>query len=299
MKKRWMRVLLGGVGALAALAALVVGAGLFLAQQKMQRRVDVPMQPVALRTDAGALERGRYLYASRGCVDCHGTDGAGRLFLDDGRGLRIAGPNITRGPGGVVAGYQPADWVRSIRHGVSPQGRALMIMPSEDYNRLTDEDLASLVAYVRSLSPVAGEGAVVELPLHVRVLYGLGFIQDAAARIDHMLPPSTPVPEGLTVAHGEYVANMCQGCHGPGLAGGRVPGSPPEWPPAANLTPGRGTVMDLYPDADGMIAMFRTGKRPDGTPVKVMPFESLREMSDTDLRALHLYLRELPARPHG
>lgn len=299
MKKRWMRVLLGGVGALAALAAMVVGAGLYLAEQKMQRRVDVPVQPVGLRTDAAALERGRYLYASRGCADCHGTNGAGRLFLDDGRGLRIAGPNITRGPGGVVAGYQPVDWVRSIRHGVSPQGRALMIMPSEDYNRLTDEDLASLVAWARALPPVAGDGAVVELPLPVRALYGLGYIQDAAARIDHTLPPSTPVPEGVTVAHGEYVANMCQGCHGAGLTGGRVPGSPPEWPPAANLTPGQGTVMDLYPDADSMIAMFRTGHRSDGTPVKVMPFESLREMSDTDLRALHRYLQKLPARPHG
>ena len=83
------------------------------------------------------------------------------------------------------------------------------------------------------------------------------------------------------------------------LAGGRVPGSPPDWPPAANLTPGQGTAMDLYRDADSMIAMFRSGQRPDGTPVKVMPFESLREMSDIDLRALHLYLQKLPARPHG
>jgi len=299
MDKRWMRVLARSLGALAALAALAVGAGLYLAERKMQRKVEVPVQPVAMRSDGAALERGRYLYASRGCVDCHGADGAGRLFLDDGNGLRIAGPNITSGPGGVVAGYHPVDWVRSIRHGVSPQGRALMIMPSEDYNRLTDEDIASLVAWIRSLPPAAGRGPVVALPLHVRALYGLGYIRDAAARIDHTLPPSTPVPEGVTVAHGEYVANMCQGCHGAGLAGGKVPGSPPDWPSAANLTPGQGTVMGLYPNADSLIAMFRTGRRPDGTAVKVMPFESLSEMSDTDLRALHRYLRGLPARPHG
>ena len=42
--------------------------------------------------------------------------------------------------------------------------------------------------------------------------------------------------------------------------------------------------------------MFRSGKRPDGTAVQVMPFESLREMSETDLRALHLYLKALPGR---
>jgi cytochrome c553 len=299
MNKRWIRALGAGLVGLAALAAGVAGVGLFLAQQKMRRHVDVPVQPVAMRSDGAALERGRYLYASRGCVDCHGANGAGRLFLDDGNGLRIAGPNITTGPGGVVAGYRPEDWVLSIRHGVNPQGRPLMIMPSEDYNRLTDDDLASLIAYLRALPPTAGEGAVVELPLPVRALYGLGYIKDAAARIDHTLPPSAPVPEGVTVAHGEYVASMCQGCHGAGLAGGRVPGSPPDWPPAANLTPGGGTALALYPDADSLIAMFRSGRRPDGSAVKVMPFESLSEMSDTDLRALHLYLKSLPPRPHG
>lgn len=299
MNKRWIRALGAGLVGLAALAAGVTGVGLFLAQQKMRRHVDVPVQPVAMRSDGAALERGRYLYASRGCVDCHGANGAGRLFLDDGNGLRIAGPNITTGPGGVVAGYRPEDWVLSIRHGVNPQGRPLMIMPSEDYNRLTDDDLASLIAYLRALPPTAGEGAVVELPLPVRALYGLGYIKDAAARIDHTLPPSAPVPEGVTVAHGEYVASMCQGCHGAGLAGGRVPGSPPDWPPAANLTPGGGTALALYPDADSLIAMFRSGRRPDGSAVKVMPFESLSEMSDTDLRALHLYLKSLPPRPHG
>lgn len=299
MNKRWIRALGAGLVGLAALAAGVTGVGLFLAQQKMRRHVDVPVQPVAMRSDGAALERGRYLYASRGCVDCHGANGAGRLFLDDGNGLRIAGPNITTGPGGVVAGYRPEDWVLSIRHGVNPQGRPLMIMPSEDYNRLTDDDLASLIAYLRALPPTAGEGAVVELPLPVRALYGLGYIKDAAARIDHTLPPSAPVPEGVTVAHGEYVASMCQGCHGAGLAGGRVPGSPPDWPPAANLTPGEGTALALYPDADSLVAMFRSGRRPDGSAVKVMPFESLSEMSDTDLRALHLYLKSLPPRPHG
>jgi mono/diheme cytochrome c family protein len=299
MKKRCLRLLGGGLATLVAVAAVAVGAGLLLAQQKMQRRIDLPAREVALRTDAGAVERGRYLYASRGCVDCHGANGAGRVFVEDDSGLRIAGPNITTGPGGVVAGYRPVDWVLSIRHGVSPLGRALMVMPSEDYNRFTDDDLASLVAYVRSLPPTSGNGAVVELPLPVRVLYGFGFIQDAAARIDHAQPPPTPVPESVTLAHGEYVASMCLGCHGAGLAGGRIPGAPPGWPAAANLTPGAGSVMGLYPEADSMIAMFRTGRRPDGSTVEVMPFESLRELNDTDLRALHLYLRSLPPRPHG
>lgn len=294
VKKQWLRALGWGLGALVLLAVGALATGLWLAERKMQRRVEVVVQPLAYRSDAQALERGRYLYASRGCTDCHGSAGTGRTFVDDGA-LVIAGPNITTGPGGVVGAYQPVDWVRTIRHGVNPQGRALMIMPSEDYNRFSDEDLGALIAYLRSLPAAPGQGAVVKLPLPVRVLYGVGAIQDAAARIDHTRAPQAAVPEGVTLAHGEYVANMCVGCHGVGLGGGKIPGGPPDWPAAARLTPGPGSVMGRYPDAESMMAMFRSGKRADGTAVQVMPFGSLGQISDTDLRALHLYLKALPS----
>ena len=294
-KRTWMRALLAGLGTLVLLAAIALGLGVLLAERKMQRTVSLQVPTVALRDDAASVERGKYLFASRGCVDCHGSAGTGRTFVEDG-GLVIAGPNITTGPGGVVGAYQPVDWVRAIRHGVNPQGRPLMIMPSEDYNRFTDDDLASLVAYVRSLPPASGQGAVVKLPLPVKALYGYGAIKDAAARIDHTLPPQQPVPEGVTLEHGAYVANMCIGCHGVGLVGGKIPGGPPDWPPAAKLTPGEGSVMGRYPSAETLIAMFRSGKRPDGVAVQVMPFESLREMSETDLRALYLYLKALPGK---
>lgn len=293
---RWLRVLGIGLGSLVLLAAAALATGILLAERKQQRRVDVAVQAVPYKSDAAALERGRYLYASRGCVDCHGANGAGRTFVDDGA-LTIAGPNITTGPGGVVGAYQPVDWVRAIRHGVDPKGRALMVMPSEDYNRFTDDDLAALVAHIRSLPPQTGSGAVVKLPLPVRALYGFGVVPDAASRIDHTLPPQQPVPEGVTLAHGQYVANMCIGCHREGLVGGKIPGGPPDWPPASRLAPGEGSVMGRYADADALIGMFRSGKRPDGTAVQVMPFESLGQMSETDLRALHLYLKNL--RPGG
>lgn len=296
--RRWMRITIGVTAALVLLAVAAVLSGVRLAESRMQRKVEVAVQPVAYADDARSLERGRYLYASRGCVDCHGANGAGRTFVEDaGAGLLIKGPNITAGPGSVVANYRPEDWVRAIRHGVAPGGRPLMVMPSEDYNRLTNADLAALVAHVRSLPPAAGGAAVVELPLPARVLYGWGAMQDAAAKIDHARPPAQPVPEGVTAAHGAYVANMCLGCHGPQLAGGRIPGAPPDWPAASRLAPGEGSAMSRYPDADALIRLFRTGRRLDGSTVKVMPFESLREVSETDLRALHLYLRNLPPTP--
>jgi mono/diheme cytochrome c family protein len=291
--QRWLRRIGTAVLVLVVLAGAAVFTGEQLAEHKAHRVVALQVQPVALRTDAQALERGRYLFASRGCVDCHGANGAGRVFVDDGAGLRIKGPNISPGPGGVVAAYQPVDWVRTLRHGVAPGGRPLLVMPSEDYNRLTDDDLASLVAYVRSLPPAIGTGAEVKLPLPARVMYGFGGIKDAAQKIDHALPPQQPVAEGVTLQHGAYVANMCLGCHGPQLAGGRIPGSPPDWPAAANLRPGPNSGMARYATPESLIALFRSGRRADGTAVRVMPFESLSMMSDTDARALHLYLQSL------
>jgi mono/diheme cytochrome c family protein len=297
--KKWLKRAALALAALVVLAGGAVFAGLQLADGKMQRKVDVAVQPVALRTDAQSLERGKYLFASRGCVDCHGANGGGKVFVDDGKGLRIKGPNISPGAGSVVARYEAIDWVRTIRHGVGPGSRPLMIMPSEDYNRFTDDDLASLVAYVRALPPVAGGPAEVILPLPARVLYGFGAIEDAAGKIDHSQPAPPPVPEAVSLQHGAYVANMCLGCHGPQLVGGRIPGGPPDWPAAANLRQGEGTVMTAYADPQALLKLFRTGKRADGSAVKVMPFDSLREMSETDVKALHLYLQSLKSLAKG
>ena len=92
---------------------------------------------------------------------------------------------------------------------------------------------------------------------------------------------------------------VCIGCHGDSLSGGRIPGGPPDWPAASNLTPGQGTVMSVYDSVEKFKAMFRSGKRPDGSAVAVMPFDTLREVNDTDVSALYAYLKQLPPRPAG
>ena len=289
---RWLKrgvlvvlILVFGLGALVATA-------LILGERRAARRIDISVAPVSLRSDAAAVERGRYLYNSRGCVDCHGANGGGATLADDGKGLKLAGPNVTAG-NPRMASYQPVDWVRSIRHGVGADGRALRLMPSEDYNRLTDDDLASIVAYVRQLASQPGqEQGIIQLPLPGRVMYGLGGIPEAVTKIDHGLPPAKPVPEGVTLDHGRYVAQMCAGCHGSRLLGGKIAGAPPDWPAAPRLVPGEGSVMPRYKDAEAFVVMMRSGKRADGSAIAVMPFASLKTMSDTDLRALHLYLAQ-------
>ena len=271
-----------------------------LAARKQQRVIELAVAPVAYVNDAAAIARGKYLYASRGCMECHGADGAGHDVINDPGGMHVRSPNISPGPGSVVGGYTEVDWVRAIRHGVSPQKHPLFLMPSKDYSRLTDADLAAIVAYCRSLPPAKGEGAVVRFPFVVKALYVFGQIQDDADQIDHTLKPPVAIPESASPEHGAYVAQMCKGCHGDGLSGGKIPGTPPEWPPAANLTPGNGSVMPRYPNVDAFMSMLRSGTRSDGTAVSgVMPFKTLAHLNDTDVAAVYAYLKTLPPRAAG
>jgi cytochrome c553 len=280
--------------ALVALALVAVAAAHLLAQRKLNRSIDVNVAPVAFVTDDASVARGKYLFQSRGCAECHGDNGAGKVVIDDPGGLHVRSPNITTGPNSAVAKYTEVDWVRTIRHGVKPDKRPILIMPCEDYNRFTDADVAAIVAYTRSLPPVAGEPRRVELPLIVKALYAADVVPDAPQRINHTLPPAQAVAEGPTPEHGAYVANMCKGCHGDALHGGKIAGSPPDWPPAADLT-ARATYV-TYDSVDKFKAMFRSGKRPTGEAIKVMPFPTLGALNDTDVEALYLYLKTLPGR---
>ncbi|MEP7295396.1 MAG: cytochrome c [Burkholderiales bacterium] len=298
--KPWLKLgAFGVVGfvAIAAAALIVLGQ---LGERKMQRRIDLRVAPVAWRDDAASVARGRYVFNSRGCIECHGVNGAGKTFIEDANGMLVHAPNITPGEGNAVKAYTADDWTRTIRHGVKPDGRPAIVMPSEDYARFTDADLAALVAYVRQMPPVAAPGATVRFPLPVKALYAVGVVKDAAERIDHTLPPPPNAADAPTAQHGAYLANACTGCHGATLSGGKIPGAPPAWPAAANLTPGDDSAMARYATPQALAAMFRSGQRPDGQPVSsVMPFLALKEINDTDVQALFLHLKSVPARPAG
>jgi mono/diheme cytochrome c family protein len=283
----------------AVMIAFVAGALVFAEfafQRKLHRVVAFEARPVAAATDAAALARGKYLFNSRGCAECHGADGGGKVMFDSD-GLYVQTPDISSSPDSVVAHYSDLDWVNVIRHGVKPDNRPLFIMSSEDFARYTDADIAALIGYARSLPAVAGTPAGLKIPLEVRLQYVLGIVRDAAEKIDHSLPPPQPAATDDLPGQGAYVANACTGCHNESLSGGPIAGAPSEWPPAANLTPGQGSVMPQYPSEDAFAAMFRTGKRPDGSPVSdVMPFGELREFSEDDVKALYAYLKTLPPR---
>lgn len=284
---------------LAILALLAVVVGKELGERKMRRQVKVAVAPLQASGATVRVEHGRYLYHTRGCADCHGANGGGREVMKS-RAMLVRSPDISGAAASPTARYRMEDWVRIIRHGVKPDGTPALIMPSEDFNRMPDDDVAALVAYIGTLPPSAGLPAVIELPTMVKVMYAFGHVRDAAEIIDHSLPPAAPIRPEVSLAYGAYVAANCISCHGAGLSGGRIPGAPVEWPAPPNLTPGKGSVMTRYPSASAFQAMLRSGRRHDGSAISpVMPFASLSQLTDTDVRALHHYLRQLPPREAG
>jgi RNA polymerase sigma factor (sigma-70 family) len=84
-----------------------------------------------------------------------------------------------------------------------------------------------------------------------------------AELIDHDAPRPAEPPPGETVAYGEYLAVGCTGCHGPGFSGGTIPGVPPEWPEASNITPDQETGIGSWNRVDFLRAM-KECRRPDG-----------------------------------
>jgi len=286
----------GSLAVLALAAGVAAGAAVFLTHHKLERIVDVEVTPFALAS--ADLERGEYLFVTRACTECHGKDGGGHVMIDDPKaGLLMRAPNITRG-GSTVGSYTDADWLRLLRHGVKPSGKPAFIMPSEDYAQMADEDVAALVSYIRSLPPAPESKAEFRLPLIMKAMYAFGVIKDSAEKIDHTRPAPTRVPDDLH-DQGAYVANVCAGCHGQGLAGGKIPGAPPAWPAAANLTGASDGAMTRYSTVDAFREMMRTGQRADGTSISIMPFENFKVMNDTELDALFAFLKALPPKASG
>lgn len=286
----------GGLAAVIGIAAVVVYVG---SSSKLRQTYLVKVQPVPVpAATPDVLARGRHLAVTRGCTECHGDDLAGRTVFDNGAMGRVDAPNLTRGEGGLPANYTDDDLVRAIRHGVAMDGRGLFLMPSEDFATLADADMGALLAYLKSLPAVNRPRGPVALGPIARMLTATGKITLAAAKIDHATVKPAQVVAAPTVEYGHYVAASCIGCHGPNLSGGKIAVGPPEWPPAANLTPHAAGRIKGWKEGDFLSAL-RTGKRPDGSAIDPVMPRAFGQMNDTELKALFAYLQTIPAAETG
>lgn len=298
--KKPVKILVGSLAVLVVVVAAAAGVVSRLSDRKLHRVVQLPPIQVTFASADGQLEHGEYLFKTRGCMECHGAAGAGRVLIDDqDSGFFVRTPNITAGGASPARDYTDTDWVRALRHGVKPSGEPVWIMPSEDYARMTDADIGAIVAYVRSLPAADTAAAEFRRPLPIKAAYLFGAIKDPAEKIDHTAPVPEAVADDL-LARGKYVAQTCTGCHGAHFSGGKIPGAPPAWPEAANLTSAPDSAMAPYISTEQFRSAMRTGKRPDGSAISdVMPFKSLAYMNDGELDALFAFLKTVEPRPLG
>ena len=289
---RWIGFAAAGILGIVALA----GAATFgISESRMSRKFDVPRHAITPRMDSASLAIGARLVKVKGCVDCHGANLGGAVIIDNLALGRLAGPNLTMG--GRGAELEPEDWERAIRHAVRRDGSPLRVMPANEFTGMADDELEAIVGFIRSQPPVTATAVAPRVGPVIRALYLAHQVDLLPAElIDHSKAHIAHVEAEPTPEYGEYVAAGCKGCHGPGMSGGKIPGAPPDWKAAANITP---TGIGRYSE-DDFIRILRTGTRPDGSKVdSLMPYRLTKEMTDVELKALFAYLKTVPPKEYG
>jgi mono/diheme cytochrome c family protein len=270
-----------------------------------------PLRFPLARTPA-RLARGKYLVnAVATCFHCHserdwqtppgglpagGRLGAGRVLHP---GFRLTFPNITPDRETGAGTWSDEDFYRAMTRGIGHDGRTLYTeMPYCYFSKLADEDLASMIVYVRSLPPIYHPLPNSEIPAAVRAR--LKPLPERAAGFAADL--STPEKRGAYLTE----AAACTYCHTPKCdledmtklewAGG-VPFEG-DWGSvaSANLTPDPSGIP--YYDERMIRGVIRTGMNGARKINPVMPWPYLRAMTDADIHDIFAYLRTLPPVQH-
>jgi mono/diheme cytochrome c family protein len=264
------------------------------------------------------LERGRAMVTSGQppCVLCHSPmdtagggwkvkDGmafAGRNWTPDGVPF-VTAPNLTSDPETGIGTWTDDQLARAIREGIGHDGRTLFpIMPYERFRHMSDEDLASIVVYLRSLPPIRNPLPASNVPFPVKYL--INSVPE---------PVEAPVTSDLSTPakRGHYrveVLGVCAECHTTMDAqGNRVPNM--DFAGGTALTFGDRKVVysqNITPAVNGIpyytedlfVEVIRTGKVRSRALDDMMPTHSFRNMSDQDLKDIFAYLKTLTPVDH-
>ena len=283
----WIGISLGSIAGVVVVAVVA----LFIAGRiKLTEDADFAVRPPLIPSDRASVARGRHLAEAVAlCTECHQNGLRGR---DMGLPLLVAtlvAPNLTSGKGGVGGEYTAADWDRAIRHGVARDGRKLVVMPSESYSHMTDNDFADLVAFLTTLTPVDNELPQSKLGLLGAALVGARLYPLAADVIKHDEVGVNVFDAGVSADYGSYLVTIgtCRSCHGPDLRGTGGGMGRPAAPSLVDSTRNW--------SAEDFLKTMRSGRTPRGRPLdpQTMPWPRLANLTDDELNAVYEYVRSI------
>jgi mono/diheme cytochrome c family protein len=288
---RWPVAILGSL--LAAICLVVAGAalkGFPIAYARGGR----PAPQLTVERTPERIERGKHIVGNW-CVTCHsethqlpaagGVDLATEIPFPIGS---LVTGNLT--PGGRIRDWTDGEIFRAIREGYDPQGNKLLVMSAQYARYLSDDDLKSVIAFLRSQEPVGTTTTVNRLTLIGLAMGGAGMFP----RIDEPPPDSVPsTPAGPTAEYGKYMVSWmnCRECHASNFAGSKGG----ILPPAPSLR-----VAQTW-TAEQFVQTLRTGMTPYGRKLDstMMPWKNIGRFSDEELEAIHAYLKtvDIPLPP--
>ncbi len=273
---KWIGIGLGGLVGLLVLAAI----GIFLVSGYMLGKTHEAKAETLSAPTAALLSDAPRQARVQGCLNCHGDGLRGKVMIDAPVFARLTAPNLTE----VAARATDQQLAAAIRQGIGHDGRALFIMPSPQYSRLSDAEIAALIAFIRSQPRAPGNVEGFKPGPIGRAVVVTGGLQPATAKIDEYRTKA-PIQVGAAHAPGHRLAaNSCSECHGPALEGQNM---------------GQGSVApDLMIagayDLEAFKTLLRTGKAAGGKKLGIMKEVAEKDfvhLTDAEIKSLHDYLR--------
>ncbi len=317
-----MKTVLKVLGFLVLVIVVLAGAGAaFLAFKKPAMR---PASTEKIEATPERLARGEYLtHHVSNCVDCHsdffadrfgtpikpGTEGQGGFPFDKRLGVPglVQAQNITPDPENGIGSWTDGEVIRAVREGVDRKGVALFpMMPYENFRYMSDEDIRSIVVYLRTLKPIKHVIAPRRLDFPVGWM-----IKFAPKPVDGPIATPDPAKDGL--AYGKYLVTIagCGICHTPHddhgqliagreFSGGWVMLGPWGRVVTANITPDPDAYMGKATKEE-FIGRFKAfvGQEGEKAPIAppglntLMNWGAFSGMTNADLGAIYDYLKTL------
>jgi mono/diheme cytochrome c family protein len=255
------------------------------------------------------VQKGEYVARAADCMSCHTAPG-GKPFAG-GDELKtvfgsIYGPNITPDRRTGIGTWSKAEFTRAVRRGVRKDGGLLYpAMPYVDYTKMTDQDMDALWAYMRSVPAVdhavPDAEKTFKFPFNIRA--GNAAWQALFFKPARWMPTSD---KSAAWNRGNYLVTVlghCGECHTPKdvakaqkysyhLTGGQLEG----WY-APDIANDPLSAIARF-NVDQVAHFLKTGVLPDNTtavgPMQETIHDSLAHLTEDDLHAIALYLKEQP-----